>query len=52
MHSDLSHKKYKNVFDVETKDRIYYLVAQSQEEMKEWVDVLCRICGLTVQGKS
>lgn len=52
VHSDLSHKKYKNVFDVETKDRIYYLVAQSQEEMKEWVDVLCRICGLTVQGKS
>lgn len=51
VHSDLSHKKYKHVFDVETKDRIYYLVAQSQEEMKTWVDVLCRICGLSVQGK-
>lgn len=52
VHSDLSHKKYKNVFDIETKERIYYLVAQSQEEMKEWVDVLCRVCGLIVQGKS
>ena len=50
VHSDLSHKKYKHVFDVETKDRTYYLVAHTQEEMKEWVEVLCRICGLIVQG--
>ena len=52
VHSDLSHKKYKYVFDIETKDRVYYLVAQSQEEMKAWVDQLCRICGLSVMGKS
>lgn len=51
VHSDLSHKKYKFVFDVETKDRIYYLVAQSAEEMKSWVDQLCHICGLTVQDE-
>ena len=50
VHSDLSHKKYKHVFDVETKDRTYYLVASSQEEMKSWVDVLCKVCGLTVHG--
>lgn len=50
VHSDLSHKKYKHVFDVETKDRTYYLVAHTQDEMKEWVEVLCRVCGLIVQG--
>lgn len=51
VHSDLSHKKYKFVFDIETKERTYYLVAQSQEEMKGWVDVLCHMCGLVVQGQ-
>lgn len=50
VHSDLSHKKYKFVFDIETRERTYYLVAQTQEEMKGWVDVLCQICGLIVQG--
>ena len=50
MHSDLAHKKYKYIFGIETKDRTYYLVAQTQEEMKEWVDELCRVCGLSIQG--
>ncbi len=48
VHSDLSHKKYKFVFDIETRTRVFYLVAQDQQEMKQWVDVLCRVCGLTV----
>lgn len=52
VHSDLAHKKYKFVFDIETKDRTYYLVAQTHEEMKAWVDILCQTCGLIVQGKS
>lgn len=50
VHSDLSHKKYKFVFDIETRERTYYLVAQTKVEMKGWVDVLCHICGLIVQG--
>jgi len=53
VHSDLSHKKYKYVFDIETRMRVYYLVAQDQPEMKQWVDILCRVCGLTVhQGNT
>lgn len=51
VHSDLAHKKYKFVFDIETKDRTYYLVAQTQEEMAAWVDQLCQVCGLYVQGE-
>ena len=55
VNSDLFHKKYKYVFDIETHDRIYYLVASSLEEMKNWVDTLCNVCGFTLQatlGKS
>ncbi len=52
VHSDLAHKKYKYIFDVETRERTYYLVAQSQDEMKGWVDQICMVCGLQVQGKS
>lgn len=51
VHSDLAHKKYSYVFDIETKNRTYYLVAQNRQEMKTWVDELCRVCGLSVQGK-
>ena len=51
VHADLSHKKYKYVFDIETRERTYYLVAQTQQEMKGWVDTLCEICGLIVQGE-
>ena len=51
VHSNLAHKKYSFVFDVETKFRVYYLVAQTQPEMKTWVDELCRVCGLCVDSK-
>ena len=51
VHSDLAHKKYDFVFDIETKFRTYYLVAQTLQEMKAWVDQLCHVCGLSVQGK-
>jgi len=44
VNSDLFHKKYKYVFDIETKDRTYFLVASSQEEMREWVDAVCKVC--------
>lgn len=50
VHADLSHKKYKHVFDVETKDRTYYLVASSQEEMKDWVDTICKVCAFSLHN--
>lgn len=50
VHADLSHKKYKNVFDIETRDRTYYLVASSPEEMKAWVDTICSMCSFSLQN--
>lgn len=50
VHSDLSHKKYKNVFDIETKDRTFYFVASSQEEMKAWVNIICSVCSFSLQN--
>lgn len=45
VHSSLSHRRYKHVFDIQTKDRTYYLVAATAEEMENWVRTLCQICG-------
>ena len=52
VNSDLFHKKHKYVFDIQTHDRVYYLVAKSTEEMTEWVDALCNICGFTLKSIS
>lgn len=51
MQSSLFHKKYKFVFDVQTRDRTYYLVAMSADDMKMWVDALCKLCGFMSQGE-
>ncbi len=47
VNSDLFHKKYKYVFNIETKERVYYMVATTQEEMREWVEAICRVCRFT-----
>ena len=46
VNSNLFHKKYKCVFNVETKERVYFLVSKTEKEMKQWVDALCSVCGL------
>ncbi len=51
VNSDLFHKKYKYVFDIETHDRVFYLVASSSVEMTEWVDTLCNVCGFTLRSE-
>ncbi|XP_075055377.1 GRB2-associated-binding protein 1 isoform X2 [Mixophyes fleayi] len=33
------------IFDIKTIDRIFYLVAESEEEMNKWVRHICDICG-------
>ncbi|XP_069834751.1 GRB2-associated-binding protein 1 isoform X2 [Dendropsophus ebraccatus] len=33
------------IFDIKTIDRIFYLVAESEEEMNRWVRSICDICG-------
>ena len=44
VNSGLSHKKYQHVFNIETKERTYYLVASTKDEMMDWVETLCRVC--------
>lgn len=34
------------MFDVKTPNRIYYLAAESEEDMNNWVDCICHVCGL------
>lgn len=38
--------KYPFMFDVKTPSRVYYLAAESEEEMNKWVDCICQVCGL------
>ncbi|XP_029706368.1 GRB2-associated-binding protein 1 isoform X2 [Takifugu rubripes] len=39
---DLEHSY---IFDIKTIDRVFYLVADSEEEMNKWVRCICDICG-------
>ncbi|XP_075470568.1 GRB2-associated-binding protein 1 isoform X6 [Ascaphus truei] len=40
-------KEFENsyIFDIKTIDRVFYLVADSEEEMNKWVRNICDICG-------
>ncbi|XP_034531920.1 GRB2-associated-binding protein 1-like isoform X2 [Notolabrus celidotus] len=33
------------VFDLRTEERIWYLVAESEEDMNRWVSTICLLCG-------
>lgn len=48
---DLEHSY---IFDIKTIDRVFYLVADSEEEMNKWVRCICDICGFnpTDDGKN
>jgi len=37
---------YQFMFDIKTPKRVYYLAADSEEEMTAWVDWVCQVCGL------
>lgn len=34
------------MFDVKTPKRTYYLAADTDEELKGWVNCICQVCGL------
>ena len=38
--------RYKYVFNIETKDRVYFLVSKTRSEMEVWVEAVCKVCGL------
>ena len=33
------------VFDIKTSDRTFYLVAETEEDMNQWVRSICQLCG-------
>ncbi|XP_055686754.1 protein daughter of sevenless [Lutzomyia longipalpis] len=39
-------RKFQHVFNVKTPNRIYYLAADSDEDMRFWVNCICKVCGL------
>uniref|UniRef100_A0A069DVK0 Putative pleckstrin similarity domain protein n=1 Tax=Panstrongylus megistus TaxID=65343 RepID=A0A069DVK0_9HEMI len=41
-----SKHKYRHMFDVKTPKRIYYLAAETEDDMNKWVDCVCHVCGL------
>ncbi|XP_053316980.1 GRB2-associated-binding protein 1 isoform X2 [Spea bombifrons] len=44
---EFNKKEFENsyIFDIKTIDRVFYLVAESEEEMNKWVRNICDICG-------
>lgn len=38
--------KFDHVFDIRTPSRTYYLAADTETEMKNWVTCICKVCGL------
>ncbi|XP_059612951.1 protein daughter of sevenless [Phlebotomus argentipes] len=45
-------RKFQHVFNVKTPNRIYYLAADSDEEMRFWVNCICKVCGLQDLSKT
>ncbi|XP_065199794.1 GRB2-associated-binding protein 1-like [Planococcus citri] len=39
-------QKYQHMFTIRTPKRIYYLAAETEEDMNKWVDCVCHVCGL------
>ncbi|XP_035227291.1 GRB2-associated-binding protein 1-like isoform X2 [Stegodyphus dumicola] len=39
---------YQYMFDIRTRKRTYYLVAETEAEMNKWVECICSVCGLKI----
>lgn len=40
--------KYQFMFDIKTPSRIYYLAAETEQDMNSWVECICQVCSLKV----
>lgn len=38
--------QFQHIFDIVTPHRTYYLAAETEKEMKDWVMVICQVCNL------
>lgn len=46
MRLDRQKEKYAHMFDVKTPTRTYYLAADTEEDMRGWVNCICHVCQL------
>lgn len=44
--------RYEHLFDIKTPGRVYYLAADTAEEMSRWVSLVCSACGLRQASSS
>lgn len=45
-HAPFNPKIRGSVFTIQTQRRTYHLEADCESEMEQWVDAICRVCGL------
>ncbi|ETN67260.1 grb2-associated binder, gab [Anopheles darlingi] len=43
---DREKEKYAHMFDVKTPTRTYYLAAETEDDMRGWVNCICQVCNL------
>lgn len=43
---DRSNIKFQYMFDMKTPNRTYYMAADTEQEMRDWVMVICQVCNL------
>jgi hypothetical protein len=43
---DRTNVKYQWMFDMKTPNRTYYLAADTEQDMRDWVMVICQVCNL------
>ena len=41
-------QRYAHMFDIRTPKRVYFLAADSESDMNNWVGCICHVCGLKV----
>lgn len=46
LHFEDRKQKYQYMFDLRTPKRLYYLAADTEEDMNRWVEYVCHVCGL------
>lgn len=38
--------KFQHMFDMKTPNRTYYMAADTEQDMRDWVMVICQVCNL------
>lgn len=46
LHLEHRKQKFQYMFDIKTPNRIYYLAAETENDMRDWVNCICQVCNL------